>query len=69
MVMAAITSAEEGIYAVLGTMGVVVPPDPDDLEAPSAPGPEMDSAPMYPAAKSIYEAAGLREWLGARNEH
>ena len=69
MVMAAITKAEEGIYAVLGTMGVVVPPDPDDTEAPRTPGPEMESAPMYPTAKAAYDAAGLREWLGARNEH
>jgi predicted deacylase len=69
MVMSAITAAEEGIYAVLGTMGVVVPPDPDDVETPNTPTPEMEAAPMYPAAKGTFDAAGLRDWLGANNEH
>lgn len=71
MVMAAITAAEEGIYAVLGTMGVVVPPDqdPDDLPTPNTPTPEMEAAPMYPATKGTFDVAGLRDWLGANNEH
>lgn len=67
MLMETLTAAEEGIYAVLGTMGVMVAPD--ETDAVPVPTPEMEAAPMYPAAKGAYDAAGLRDWLGARNEH
>ena len=67
MLMETLTAAEEGIYAVLGTMGVMVAPD--ETDAVPVPTPEMEGAPMYPAAKGAYDAAGLRDWLGARNEH
>ena len=67
MLMETLSAAEEGIYAVLGTMGVMVAPD--ETDAAPVPTPEMEAAPMYPAAKGAYDAAGLRDWLGARNEH
>jgi hypothetical protein len=69
MLLETLTTAEEGITAVLGTMGVIVPPDADDTEALTPPTPEMAAAPMYPTGKAAYDATGLRDWLGANNEH
>jgi hypothetical protein len=69
MLVETLTAAEEGIYAVLGTMGVMVDPVPDDTQALTPPTPEMAAAPMYPTGKAAYDATGLRDWLGINNEH
>ena len=70
MLLETLATAEEGITAVLGTMGVIVPPDADDMESmPVMPTPEMEAAPMYPTGKAAFDATGLRDWLGANNEH